>query len=279
MTFGPNPWQQYHWDWRAATNFMAGGVGSGLIVCAALAGPQPGALVLGAVVIVVGLFAVWLELGRPWRAVNVTRHAATSWMTREAMVAPLLFAAVGAAWLGLPAAHWAAAVFALAFVYCQGRMLHASKGIPAWRVPQLVPLIIATGLAEGLGLWLLWNAAAGAVPVAAWWAFALLLVVRVALWFAWRRRVHAAAAALAAIDAAGTVFKLLSALALAAALVAIVVPLGDVGLRALQAIAGVLALAGGLWFKYTLVTRGGFNQGFALPHLPVRGVARKQEAP
>jgi phenylacetyl-CoA:acceptor oxidoreductase 26-kDa subunit len=38
--------------------------------------------------------------------------------------------------------------------------------------------------------------------------------------------------------------------------------------------AGALALAGGWWFKYTLVTRAGFNQGFALPVLPVRGVRR-----
>ena len=33
---------------------------------------------------------------------------------------------------------------------------------------------------------------------------------------------------------------------------------------------------GGLWFKFTLVTRAAFNQGFALPHLPVRGVRRSE---
>jgi phenylacetyl-CoA:acceptor oxidoreductase subunit 2 len=46
----------------------------------------------------------------------------------------------------------------------------------------------------------------------------------------------------------------------------------------LQLVAGLVALAGGLWFKYTLVTRAGFNQGYALPHLPVRGVPRRLEA-
>jgi hypothetical protein len=45
-----------------------------------------------------------------------------------------------------------------------------------------------------------------------------------------------------------------------------------------QALAGATALGTGLWFKYTLVTRAGFNQGFTLPHLPVRGVRRRQEA-
>ena len=32
--FGPNPWLQQHWDWRAATNFIFGGAGAGLIFAA-----------------------------------------------------------------------------------------------------------------------------------------------------------------------------------------------------------------------------------------------------
>ena len=40
MSYGPNPWQQTHWDWRAAGNFMCGGAGGGLIVFAALSGVQ-----------------------------------------------------------------------------------------------------------------------------------------------------------------------------------------------------------------------------------------------
>ena len=42
----------------------------------------------------------------------------------------------------------------------------------------------------------------------------------------------------------------------------------------LLAPAGLLAAAAGAWFKFALVTRAGFNQGFALTHLPVRGVRR-----
>ncbi|MCC6212898.1 MAG: phenylacetyl CoA, partial [Burkholderiales bacterium] len=34
--FGPKPWVQQHWDWRAATNFMLGGAGAGLIFAAGL---------------------------------------------------------------------------------------------------------------------------------------------------------------------------------------------------------------------------------------------------
>jgi phenylacetyl-CoA:acceptor oxidoreductase 26-kDa subunit len=40
----------------------------------------------------------------------------------------------------------------------------------------------------------------------------------------------------------------------------------------IAAIAGLAATAAGVYTKYTIVTRAGFNQGFALAHLPVRGV-------
>jgi len=40
------------------------------------------------------------------------------------------------------------------------------------------------------------------------------------------------------------------------------------------AIAGLAAALAGAWLKFTLVTRAGFNQGFALAHLPVRGQPR-----
>ena len=37
------------------------------------------------------------------------------------------------------------------------------------------------------------------------------------------------------------------------------------------ATAGLVATLAGAYFKMSLITRAGFNQGFALPHLPVRG--------
>ena len=40
------------------------------------------------------------------------------------------------------------------------------------------------------------------------------------------------------------------------------------------AIAGLAAALAGAYFKLTLVTRAGFNQGSAIVHLPVRGQPR-----
>jgi phenylacetyl-CoA:acceptor oxidoreductase subunit 2 len=110
-----------------------------------------------------------------------------------------------------------------------------------------------------------------------WIGFALALVARLVLWQAWRRRIRPAARAVAAIDAAGSVFKIASLVALGIAVVVVVLPLAAPAERALQVLGGVLAIGGGLWFKFTLVTRGGFNQGFAISHLPVRGVPRRSE--
>lgn len=276
MSFGPKPWPQQSWDARAAANFMAGGAGSGLIFFAALAGGPRWAFVLGAALVALGLSSVALEIGRPLRALNVYRNPRTSWMSREAIVALVLFACVAAVWLDLPGAGGAAAVAALAFVYCQSRMLQAAKGIPAWREPRLVPLIVATGLAEGGGLFLLGWALGVTMqrPGLAWGLFALVLLARWVAWMGWRKRLHAAPPALRQIDRAGPFVIGTTLLALAGVIAVGLAPLTPALAAALAAAAGLLALAGGQWFKFTLVTRAAFNQGFAIPHLPVRGARR-----
>jgi phenylacetyl-CoA:acceptor oxidoreductase subunit 2 len=274
MSFGPNPWQQQSWDWRAAGNFICGGAGGGLIVCAALLNAPRSVLLVGALLVGVGLGSVWLEIGRPWRAMHVYFNPRTSWMSREAIVAPLLFAAVVAAWLDVPFMSYVVALLAAAFVFCQARILQAAKGIPAWREPRLVPLIAATGLAEGAGLLLLLMAFSDAATWAQWALFALALLARALAWVPWRERIRAARPALVALDRAGVVFRVCTLLPVAVALFAITASLPADAMRALQIVSGVLAVAGGVLFKFTLVTRGAFNQGFALVSLPVRGVRR-----
>ncbi len=278
MSYGPNPWQQAHWDWRAAGNFICGGAGSGLLVFAALAGVDGLAgtlLVLAGLGLVgLGLLCVWLEIGRPWRAINVFRRPGASWMTREAMVSVLLFG------LGLGVAAglrtWAPLLMfaALGFVYCQGRIVQAGKGIPLWREPLTVWLLVATGLVEGAGLFWL-----SAVPPARGAAllpllFAALVVARWLLWRTWRARVAPGAVpqALAAIDGPGRAIEWLGGVA--PLVLALVAAAGLPWAPQLLALAGAMAAGTGVMFKFTLITRAAFNQGFRLDRLPVRGVAR-----
>lgn len=283
VTFGPAPWLQRSWDGRAAGNFIGGGMGSGLIAftAASAIGGAPtllhrALLLAGIVLVALGLLSVWLEIGRPWRALHVYFHPRRSWMTREAFVAPPLMAAAAAAALGARVALPLAALLALGYLYCQGRILQAAKGIPAWREPIVVPLIVASGLAEGAGIFWLATAPsheAGGVP---WLAFGALLVLRVAGLGIWQRRLAARlrGQALAAAAAAGRACQIGTVLALVLLIGAWVAP-GPAGwVVALQALAGALAAGAGVAFKWTLVTRAAYNQGFAIAHLPVRGVPR-----
>ena len=274
--FGPNPWQQTSWDIRAAGNFVCGGMGCGLILFTALSNAQGRALtalmLAGLALVGLGLFSVFLEIGRPLRFARVIMNPRLSWMSREALASAVLMpAALGAA-LGLRPLVWLAAIAALVFLYCQVRILQAAKGIPAWREPLTVPLLLATGLAEGGGIFWLAPVWHGPHSLNLWLLFGALLALRLGLWWAWRRRLagKAAPGALAAVDAAGRAFNAGTAIALLLVLAGIFLATG----AALPILAGAIAALTGAWFKFTLVTRAGHNQGFALARLPVRGVPR-----
>lgn len=279
MSFGPNPWQQTQWDWRAAGNFIGGGAGSGLIMFTALAGVEGTAaavlLLIGLALVGLGLACVWAELGRPLRALHVFFNPGTSWMTREAIAATLLFpvglAAAAGAQLGVGAAAWPAALAALAFIYCQSRMLQAARGITAWREPLSIALLIGTSLTEGAALYWLSGPWHGQGSAAIALVFGVLLLVRAAIWLRYRQRLaeRVATRAQKALDRAGRVL-LAGGTAVPLALLLVAFGSGAASV-ALAALAGLVAVAAGAYLKFTLITRAGYNRGFALRELPVRG--------
>ncbi|MCM2288587.1 MAG: dimethyl sulfoxide reductase anchor subunit [Sulfuritalea sp.] len=273
-----SPKQQHNWDWRAASNFIAGGAGGGLLLCAALAGLEAfatrAAILLGLILIGSGLTCVWFEIGRPWRAMNVYRHFSSSWMTREAVVALTVFAAGGLALLtGASILVVLAGILGLGFLYSQARILAANKGIPAWRHPASIPVMVATGLAEGAGFLACVAAFTMTAPGSAL-LLGLLVLIAARAWF-WKSYLEgltadgAPEATLRVLKVLGPrlllIGHVLPALAVIAALA------GMPGRAALALVAGVLAVAGGWVLKFTLVRRAAFTQGLALQHLPVRG--------
>jgi phenylacetyl-CoA:acceptor oxidoreductase subunit 2 len=154
----------------------------------------------------------------------------------------------------------AAALAALGFVYCQGRILRASKGIPAWRAPQVVALTVATSLAEGLGLMLLLHPQALTISL-----FAAAVIARALAWSRYWTALKQPASRSALESAGKTLIQ-------AGTLAPLVLVLGADLLPQAVALAGIAAIAAGWRLKFVLVTRAAFNQGFALPRLPVRGV-------
>ncbi len=274
--FGPRPWHQENWDFRAALNFMFGGTGAGLLLLTAFSDVAAERarieLLLALAFIGAGLISVWFELGRPLRAPHVGYNPHTSWMTRESYAAGVVFPlGLLAVWFGNSGLALGAALAVIVFVYCQGRMLRAAKGIPAWREPAIVWLVVTTGLSEGAGVYFVLGTLFDRPGNGALAYFLLALIARGLAWSMYRGGVAKSAVrpALAVLDRAGKILVQFGTIGpLALLLLALLV---EDSARIAVFLAGVGALVAGWQFKFALITRAAYNQGFSLPHLPVRG--------
>jgi phenylacetyl-CoA:acceptor oxidoreductase 26-kDa subunit len=282
------PRLQRSWDSRAACNFIGGGSGTGLLLAAAFAFAAGWSyFIAGTLAIALigfGLSMVWLEIGRPLRALNVFFHPQTSWMSREAILAlPILMLGALAVLLDQPfvslpfQTHFLVAVLAsavgvlgLMFLYCQARILRASLGVPAWREPALQSVIVITGLTEGLGLLLFLSVFVGPPPAWAMPAAIVALVVRAGAWEYYRQRLNtcAPASAVAALDRISIPMHVLGHALPAVLLVSALFVPSTVSLAAL---AGLALASAGAWLKFDVVTCAAFTQGFSIPFVPVRG--------
>ena len=282
--YGPNPWQQTSWDWRAAGNYICGGAGTGLLIASALIGtPAPASLsspdwlvFAGLALVGLGLLCVWLEIGRPLRALNVFINPWTSWMSREAIISVVLFPAGLAAMLGFAGWLWVTAALALGFLYCQSRMLPAARGIPAWRSGWVSPLFLLTAACEGCGMFLVLGFLHGRVSDAVLTPFLILLALRLLVWQFYRKSINTTLAVLArrVLDRAFAHLAIVGT-GMPMLLVAILGRPGSPAYALPTALAGACAAWAGGYIKYTLVTRAAYNQGFALFRMPVRGVRDK----
>jgi len=164
-------------------------------------------------------------------------------------------------------------ILGLAFLYSQARILAANKGIPAWRHPRSIALMVATGLAEGGGF-LACVALSSSMQIGAWPLVFLIALIAIRAWF-WKAYLGGLVAdgapegALRVLNGLASRFVVLGhavpALAVAAALA------GMPGREVLVFAAGIMVAASGWFLKYALVRRAAFTQGLALLHLPVRG--------
>ena len=279
---GVESWHQQHWDWKAAANFLCGGAGSGLLVLATAMVPARGpfvALALAALVLIaLGLSVLMLKIGRPLRFLYVFRQPQRSWMSREAWIAAFLFPlALLALWFDSARMAGGAALLALLFLISQAMMVHASRGIPAWRSPRVVGLMVTTGLAEGAGLLAVFAAALASLgPVV--YEPAVVLVALVAIrGLAWRRYLgglEAVGAPLRTLNVLGRFGRHFLAWGIAVPLalggLCLVVPQAG---EPLLALAGLTALASGWAMKFVLITRAGYNQGYALHRVEASGLA------
>jgi len=138
-------------------------------------------------------------------------------------------------------------------------------------VPALIWLIFTTALAEGAGLVVALAALFDTPARGALGYFSLALIARALAWSIYRGGAAkiVVRAALVRLERSGKILIQFGTIApLALLLAAWFAP--DAA-RILVLLAGIAALATGWQFKFVLITRAAYNQGFALPHLPVRG--------
>jgi phenylacetyl-CoA:acceptor oxidoreductase subunit 1 len=278
-TRGVEPEHQKHWDWKAAGNFLCGGAGTGLLAFAMAAGwsgaPVVAPVLVALAIVALGLSLLIFKIGRPLRAIYVIRQPQRSWMSREAWVAPPLFAlALAGLWFENKATLAGGAAVGLIFLFCQAMMLREARGIPVWRAASIVPLMLATGLTEGGGLFLAGLAlmpGLASVTTPASIAVLLFLALRLVAWRVYLNELITTGAPTRTLDVLSA-FRLWFLGLNLAAVILIALGLGAMrGSALLLALGGLTAFAAGWALKFVIIRRAAYNQGFALTHTPVRG--------
>ena len=284
---------QKFWDWRAAMNWCFGGLAAGYAIVGALAYlfvdndiQELAFSGFGAAILMaIGLFFVWLKIGRKFRAWRAVFRPQTSWMTREIYAAAVFFPAVliGIVF-GSAIAFLIASLAALAFLICQAKILHLAKGIPAWRMPLIPSMIFLTGLFEGVGLsgFLLFFFGEARVGGGAEFATSLavagmaLAVLNAALWVQYRRTAKPNGIPPLARQAIGGIALPLHIAGHGVPFILFAISLfAASGPNVYLMVAGLTAVVGGFFWKFGIVVRASYQQGFALGKLPQRGSGAK----
>lgn len=267
------------WEYLVALSFSLEGIGAGLVLCAVLAGSQLAALV-GLVLVVGGVAALFAHLGNPRRFWRVVSNPATAWISRGSLLIGVLlvFGVVTLwagqlenppAWIMLPTL--AVGLAALILVGYAGLLLASMAGIPFWS-NALAPLLFALhSLASGASILLVLAAMTGETryaPQVLEAAVQVLLGLTLAVSLVYPRF---AGSTRGARDSARSLLTgehrrlfLVGALGLGLLVPLVLVvahhslPTGS-GEVALLLVAALLRLGGDLCFRYALISAGSYD--------------------
>ena len=314
---------QKFWDWRAAMNWMFGGVGGGFVFAAWLmsfwAPPAASqvygqwlslAQVVGGGIMTIGLFFVFLKIGRKMRFWRAVSRPHSSWMTRELYVVIVFGIAVLAGIATQSSiAHAVAALSALAFLGCQAMILYKGRGVPTWRHKLMPWMILTTGLLEGfaflmpafaasIGLLALTQIAApfqvalyaGLLLLMMQTASFIVIVLAVVNLLLWTRYLQSAAPSGIGPLARRILAKVYRRVLIIGAglpvlfyiIGLIAIGQGQDGLQIATVVwltGSLMAISGGAYWKFTIVTRASHQQGFAMPKRPHRGSGNRAAPP
>jgi len=272
---------QNFWDWRAAMNWMFGGMGSGLLVLTSLftatnaipLGLSRDLILCALVSISVGLFFVFLKIGRKIRFWRAILRPQSSWMTRELYVVAFLFpVSIYTAFDSNPLNLCFTAFFALCFLYCQSMILYKARGIPAWRVPDIPWMIFFGGLMEGFGLLIIFLAFQGLYlhPPLLILSSSILAGISFILWYRYlvKSEERLPPLAVAVLKSSSPLLSSIAIIMVGVMVYGLLVP-KDAHL--LFALFGISAITFGFVWKFIVIVKASYFNGLTYNFSPRRG--------
>ena len=217
---------------------------------------------------------MWLKIGRKLRALYVLFRPQTSWMSREVYAVSSLFLLIGISFIyELPTLGTLIFLFAVFFLYCQTKILQASKGISSWRQKEIPILLLAMGLYEGLALFSL------IVYFADKLVFYNMSVSLLVLLGATNTFILARYSRKVSSKVNPSSRKILTKAIPKLQVLGFIIPSVILAIymmleifTALPYLLGlVLIIVNCIYFKFILIVKAGHQQGFILPKLPQRG--------
>jgi sulfite dehydrogenase (quinone) subunit SoeC len=169
---------QTGWGLGIALDFFFSGTGAALFLLSSLL-HSPSGMILSLAFVAIGVLALFLDLGNPWRFYKAFSKIKTSWISRGSLFIMLLFVC-GILWgaAGFPILSWPLAalfvIIAVLVMLYPGMVISYSPSITAWN-SQLTPILLSLhSLASGLSILLILHRAAG-MEVLLWVEVGILL--------------------------------------------------------------------------------------------------------
>jgi len=166
--------RQHSWGWQVVMDVFLGGIGAGLFLVSFLLDQIYGPTrltnvgsIIGPLLVLVGIFFLLIEVGKPFNAPRAFLNYGTSWMSRGVILQPMLiglgllyallpygFTDFKTAAAGVVIGSVAALLAVLVGIY-HGFLFSQARGIALWNNPLLPMLYFVSALAGGAGILLL----------------------------------------------------------------------------------------------------------------------------
>ena len=166
--------RQHSWGWQVVMDVFLGGIGAGLFLVSFLLDQIYGPTrltnvgsIIGPLLVLVGIFFLLIEVGKPFNAPRAFLNYGTSWMSRGVILQPMLIG-LGLLYALLPYGFTdfktaaggvvigsVAALLAVLVGRYPGFLFSQARGIALWNNPLLPMLYFVSALAGGAGILLL----------------------------------------------------------------------------------------------------------------------------